>query len=96
MQPDVELPLVAFVDDDAGYLAWVARNPGGFVVNTTRSPHRDYLMLHRASCRHISGARRSRWTHQYVKVCGPSAALLERWAATELAGEAVRCGLCQP
>jgi hypothetical protein len=92
----VEPPLVAFVDDDAGYLAWVAANPTGFVVNTTRSPHRDYLMLHRASCRHISGDQGKRWTDQYVKVCGPSTALLEEWAAEEVGGEALPCGWCQP
>jgi len=72
------------------------RTPTGFVVNTTRSPQRDYLMLHRASCRHISGDQGKRWTDQYVKVCGPSTALLEEWAAEEVGGEALPCGWCQP
>jgi hypothetical protein len=53
-------------------------------------------MLHRASCRHISGDQGKRWTDQYVKVCGPSTALLEEWAAEEVGGEALPCGWCQP
>jgi hypothetical protein len=44
-----------FVDDDAGYLAWLAGHPADFVINTGRSPSAAYLMLHRASCRTISG-----------------------------------------
>ncbi len=39
-----------FVDDDPGYLDWLARHPDGFVVNTGRTPTAAYLMLHRAGC----------------------------------------------
>ena len=33
-----------FVDDDRGYLRWLAANPTGFVLNTTRSPIPTYLI----------------------------------------------------
>jgi hypothetical protein len=61
-----------FVDDDAGYLAWLAGHPADFVINTGRSPSAAYLMLHRASCRTISGtpARGSTFTGDYTKICG--------------------------
>ena len=95
-RPQVEPPLVAFVDDDDGYRAWLAANPAGYVLNSTRSPHRDYLMLHPASCRHISGAPELNWTRQYVKICTPTAAVLDAWAASAVGGEAVRCAFCQP
>ncbi len=96
MQIVAPSPLVAFVDDDRGYLAWLAANPGGYVVNTTRSPRPDYLMLHRASCRHISGADERRWTFNYAKVCGPSQASLSAWAIQTVGAEALPCSLCEP
>ena len=39
-----------FRDDDAGYLEWLASNPQGFVLNTHRNPHPNYLRLHTATC----------------------------------------------
>jgi hypothetical protein len=27
-----------FVDDDRGHLEWLAHHPGGFVINTGRTP----------------------------------------------------------
>ena len=45
-----------FVDDDAGYEAWLRVNPGGYVVNTyLGTPSAMYLKVHRSSCRTISG-----------------------------------------
>ena len=96
MQLTLDLPLVGFVDDDAGYLAWLTANPAGYVLNTTRSPHRDYLMLHRAGCRYISGDDGRCWTVNYAKVCGPSTVLLDTWAEHRVGGEADRCAFCQP
>jgi hypothetical protein len=61
-----------FVDDDPGYLGWVARHPDGFVINTGRTATASYLMLHRSDCGTITGgpARGSTFTGEYVKVCG--------------------------
>lgn len=58
------LDVVVFRDDDDGYLACLAAHPVGFVLNVNRSPRPDYLILHRASCRTISGrpTRGGPWT----------------------------------
>jgi hypothetical protein len=36
-----------FCDDDTGYLAWVAAEPDGFVLNHEVHPRPSYLVLHR-------------------------------------------------
>jgi hypothetical protein len=83
-----------FVDDDPGYLDWVARHPDGFVVNTGRTPTASYLMLHRAVCGTITGrpAMGSTFTGDYAKVCGDRAEL--EGFARQLGGQAQPCGLC--
>ena len=60
--------IVRFERDDEGYLAWLAANPTGFVVNCAPNPSTDYLVLHRASCMHISvlGTNMEHWTHEYI------------------------------
>lgn len=84
-----------FLDDDAGYLTWLARNPNGYVLNAYRNPTPGYLVLHRTSCHTISGepARGSRWTHDYRKICGQQLDL-EQWAGDEFGATAERCGVC--
>jgi hypothetical protein len=83
-----------FVDDDPGYLDWVARNPYGYVINTGRTPTASYLMLHRAGCGSITGrpARGSTFTGDYAKVCGDRVEL--EGFARQLGGRAQPCGLC--
>ena len=83
-----------FVDDDAAYLDWLSGHPGGFVLNTGRSPSAAYLMLHRASCGTIRGmpARGAAFTRDYAKVCGDRDELDA--FARRLGGEASACGLC--
>lgn len=79
-----------------GYLNWLAQQSGGYVVNTTRQPSASYLMLHKATCRTITGTptRGQTWTHgDYIKVCG-SRLELERWAAATTGGQVTACGLC--
>ena len=83
-----------FVDDDEGYLAWLAERPGGCVLNLPRSGSSGPLMLHRATCRTIRGtpARGSRWTADWIKLCGDREEL-EQFA--EAQGRSVRpCGIC--
>lgn len=52
--------MIRFSDDDTGYMAWVAANPNGFVVNVRAVAGPNYMVLHRASCRFISAPRDDR------------------------------------
>src|SRR5882724_6251725 len=83
-----------FVDDDPGYLDWLAHHPDGFVINTGRADTSAYQMLHRAGCGTIRGrpARGTTFTGDYVKVCGERGEL--EGFARELGGTAQPCGLC--
>jgi hypothetical protein len=85
-----------FHDDDVGYLAWLADHPASFVLNTPRRPIPSYLVLHRATCRSISGrpSNGAVWTSKdYRKLCGERSKL-ESYARTEVGGETRPCGLC--
>jgi Family of unknown function (DUF6308) len=88
--------LVVFRDDEAGYLAWLEAHPHGFVLNAARSPRPDYLILHRASCRTISGqpTRGDVWTGPYIKVCADGEAAIERWTAATVGAAPRRCLVC--
>lgn len=87
--------MMHFLDDDGGYLEWLAKHPDGYVLNAERSPRPAYITLHRAGCRTISGVPASgvQWTHDYVKLCGGRSEL-ERYAVDEIGGMAHRCGIC--
>jgi hypothetical protein len=84
-----------FVDDEAGYLSWLRDHPQGYVLNTDRSPRAAYLILHRATCRTISG-RSDNWTHNYAKVCADTVSELEVWARAKTGGFLTHCGICAP
>lgn len=87
-----------FHNDDFAYLAWIRRNPRGFIVNCEVQPTSRYLILHRATCHTISGkpASGQRWTAHYKKVCAETATELENWAVGEVGAKPERCGTCQP
>ncbi len=87
-----------FVDDDAGYLAWLARHPDGLVLNAWAHVDAGYLVLHRASCRTINRdlAVGKSWTHQYGKACAMTADELRRWALESAGGIPRPCGICAP
>lgn len=87
-----------FIDDDNGYLQWIAANPEGFVVNCARKPGPTYLKLHRATCRTVTGtpANGQRWTTLYAKVCSPTIGELQGWASQQVGGQLSDCGLCNP
>lgn len=89
---DVEI----FRDDDHGYLAWLAAHPAGFVLNVNRSPRPDYLILHRASCRTISGrpTRGGPWTGPYIKVCSHDELQIAAWTGRTVGAAPRRCGVC--
>ena len=86
----------AFRDDDGGYLAWLAAHPAGFVLNVARSPRPNYLILHRATCRTISGrpTRGGPWTGPYIKVCSDDELQIAAWTGKTVGAAPTRCGVC--
>lgn len=90
--------MLTFVDDDRGYLTWVAQHPGGIVLNTARKPAPEYLILHRATSFTITGspAKGEYWTRDFIKHCAEHRAELRGFARVECGGEAQSCGVCQP
>jgi hypothetical protein len=87
-----------FVDDDAGYLEWAAANTAGYVLNCERQPNPNYLILHRADCKHITvpGPQATRWTAYYIKICALSKADLEVWSRVETGASPTACRTRSP
>ncbi len=75
--------------DDSAYLAWLAANPDGYVINAEPGG-RGYVLLHCAVCTHMS-----KWPPfigpTYIKVCSDSAAELDAWALQHRGAAAPRC-----
>ena len=86
-----------FVDDDAGYFAWLGQHPAGFVLKTYREPTPGYVRLHRATCYSVTRppANGSSWTHDYRKTCADTRAELEAWARGEVLLPK-SCAKCNP
>jgi hypothetical protein len=89
---------IEFRHDDAGYLAWLAAYPEGYVVNIARSHSATQARVHHAGCRTISGGipRGGVWTGRYVKVCAEQLAELEQRAIDQVGEPIRRCGICHP
>ena len=92
----VPLPLIAFVDNDPGYVSWIGTNPDGYVLNADRRPRAAYLKLHRATCRTVSGNDGRHWTQQYAKICGPTILAIDAWTQATLAVLPDRSACCHP
>jgi hypothetical protein len=91
--------IVTFIDDDTGYLAWIAAHPDGYVVNTHRTRTQSYLILHRSRCHTISGrpARGATWTEgNYSKVCCADRTALVDWLERSVGVAPQPCGTCAP
>ncbi|MBU8820525.1 hypothetical protein KL864_32130 [Mycolicibacterium goodii] len=86
-----------FRDDDAGYLAWLAANPDGYVANVARRYSLNEARVHHASCRTISGQNphNGPWTGPYVKICAPRLSDLQQWAVTIMGAPVTPCGTCR-
>jgi len=87
-----------FVDDDAGYVSWLARHPRGYVLNLFPHVSSWHLVLHRASCRTVNrdlGAGR-RWTDQFGKACSDDPVEVAGWARREEGKSIHPCGACRP
>jgi len=88
-----------FVDDDAGYVAWLAAHLTGYVLNHERSPSTRYLVLHRADCRTVAprdGGDTRTWTSAYPKTCAVTSAALNDWAEVNAGRHPSPCRICQP
>jgi hypothetical protein len=73
-----------FTNNDRGYLAWLAANPGGFVLNTTRTCSPNYMVLHGAGCFSIGNYTRMAQpggftARQYIKICATTEKELRAW-----------------
>jgi hypothetical protein len=91
-------PVRSFSEDDAGYLAWAAGHPAGFVVNADRTLSPRSLTLHRASCPTIGrppSAGRSRTTN-HRKVCASDLDALVRWCRDDIGADPGACSHCLP
>ncbi|GAA1699853.1 hypothetical protein MMUR_26410 [Mycolicibacterium murale] len=97
-EPDLEVGVGEFRDDDPGYLQWLDTHPDGYVINILRSYSPNAARLHRASCWTITGLRSkgASLTGQYVKVCAEQLAELDRWATRQVGQPIARCGTCRP
>jgi hypothetical protein len=90
---------MVFKDDDCGFLAWQTTHAGGFVLNTTRTPRPDYLVLHRATCPHLTRPDSEvQWTKNYIKICSTQVDDLVGWLADRVPGRPrlTPCATCKP
>lgn len=95
---------MVFDGNDADYMAWLARHPYGFVVNTRRQPVPDYMVLHRASChrisRYTSVSSPGGFTERaYIKVCAGTIEALQEWVRHNGRSDGTfsnECGSCKP
>jgi hypothetical protein len=84
-----------FIDDEEGYLDWVEKHTGGFVVNSFRPPSHKYLRLHRSSCGYIKSPLRTNYTRDYSKTCSDSEQELHEWAVNVIGGVLNPCRCCK-
>jgi hypothetical protein len=85
-----------FRNAETEYLTWIARNPLGWVVNSTRSPTPAYLVLHRADCWTIGPHGMGNYTTRvYIKLCSADRAALESWAEDSVGGKLTLCAFCE-
>jgi hypothetical protein len=95
---DYAAGVIEFRDDDAGYLAWLAAHPDGYVINILRSHSTNTARAHHAGCPTISGQNPAGggWTGPYVKVCADQLAELDHWACDQVGKPIQPCGTCHP
>lgn len=91
-----------FNGDDQAYLAWLDKNPRGFVLNTPRSKPVNNMVLHRANCKTISTrkVRPGGFTERdYIKICAEDVECLRRWVRRHGRADgsfSIECSLCNP
>lgn len=95
---DADMSTFEFHNDDAGYKAWLATHPDGYVINIARSRNASTARVHRADCRTLNrqSTQGGAWTGPYVKVCAQSIAELENWTEDHVGKPIPTCGTCDP
>ena len=75
------------------FLAWIAENPDGYVVNHEHDPSSAYLILHHSTCYHFQDDRD--FTSSYSKTCSKSVADLRVWARSATGSDELQeCSHC--
>jgi hypothetical protein len=85
-----------FINDDEGYEQWFKAHPDGYVINAPRAAVGAVaLVLHTATCGHVTGTNLHYTSTTYYKICARDKAKLEVWAKTQ--PRALRaCRTCAP
>lgn len=89
-----------FESGDKPYMAWLAANPHGFVLNTVKSKGSSYANFHRATCKHISRPETAQkdgyTTRNYMKVCSEKLSDLVEWVHAHRTNAAIniKCTTC--
>jgi hypothetical protein len=86
--------ITCFRDDETGFVNWRGGHPGGYIVNSERNPRPSYLVLHRATCGHLTSPNPLRWTKDYIKFCSLGRTDLEEWAKVDVGCEVTLCPTC--
>ena len=96
-EPAEAKPPAVFVDDDAGYLAWVRTWAGGHVPNSDRHPQPNYLMVHRADYDTITepGSRETTWDHEVHQGVLDRSGGLGGWANRRTSAKPAPCQVCK-
>jgi hypothetical protein len=89
--------VVCFTDDDEGYLAWIAGQDAGFVVNAGKG-RATGLRLHKGTCSSVrpAGTPTRSLTGSYRKICSADIAALLDWCADEFGADPEPCQRCRP
>ena len=96
---------ILFDGDDQKYLDWINSNKRGLVINIRRQFDPAYVVLHRATCPHITNyprmdAKPGGFTERsYLKLCGDTVddiRLLLRRALAHQNGFSKECEHCRP
>jgi hypothetical protein len=98
-----ETKWTVFDKSDADYFKWLAAHPKGFVLNTTRKKNPKDLVLHRPTCRTISGysgkQKPGAFTERdFIKVCADKEEALLEWVRHNYGPKVEfsnKCGHCK-
>jgi len=93
--------MIKFENDDEGYFAWLAANPGGYVLNVREKSDSNYVVLHRATCGSISSPKVKPGAYtgrNYNKWCARTLSEIRYGATREGRTDgsfSKRCGRCK-
>jgi hypothetical protein len=91
-----------FQNKETEYQNWIASNPHGYVLTTTKDISISYMSLHRATCRtisqYMSNMANGAFTEKnYMKICSNNYGDLTDWIETQGGtGFTKLCSKCSP